>query len=337
MEPSRPSKPVFTPPSPDGAFIAGFTAAAGRFEDQGIRFFLETGNPEIPYIISDRLFGLGESVTESNCGYFIRIAPAIADSIQTCLNTTDSWWNEAPDDIKWAFICGLFEALGEFRYDYRRPRIQIAKAPGSLMELASGMWNVEISKEGLISAAGYKAIDICGRMYESAGYRQGEKYDSYLDILNWEPFPSSPWLKHACFKCKRLDPRAVIPRKNRPTDSGYDIFAIELTYDPETDLYTADTRLAVEPIPGYYFDMVGRSSLPSSGFFAAGGVGIIDRSYVGSVKMRLKKFRESAPVPTLPFRCGQLIPRKIIHVPFAEVDELAESDRGRGGFGSTGV
>ncbi len=262
--------------------------------------------------------------------------PAVVERARSILDK-DARWEAFPEDVKWSVVCGIFEALGEFCYDHRRPEIRIAKAPEPLMEIAACAWNVEITDNRSISATGHKAIDICGRMYKQVNYRYGEKYDSYIDILNWEPFPQGDWLKTACFKCKKLDPRAVVPQKKRPTDSGYDIFAVELTYDPETDLYTADTRLAVEPIPGYYFDMVGRSSLPSTGFFAAGGVGIIDRGYVGSVKMRLKKFRDAAPVPTLPFRFGQLIPRKIIHIPFIEVGELGESDRGKGGFGSTGV
>ena len=140
------------------------------------------------------------------------------------------------------------------------------------------------------------------------------------------------------FKCKKLDKDAIIPKKERVTDSGYDIFAIEIKeYDNNTGLYIADTRIAIEPIPGWYFDMVGRSSLPKIGFMFAGCVGVIDRSYVGSIQMILKKLDNFVSMPKIPFKCGQLIPRKIIHLPIREVTELSETDRGSDGFGSTGI
>jgi len=173
-------------------------------------------------------------------------------------------------------------------------------------------------------------------MYKNVSFRHTKKYEYFIDLLNWEPLPSGPWYKDAVFKYKKLSEKAVAPHKSRVTDSGYDIFAVEILYDEKTGLYTANTMLAVEPIAGWYFDMVGRSSLPKTGFVFAGAVGIIDRSYVGPVKMLLKKIRSNAVVPDLPFKMAQLIPRKIIHAEFVETDELGDSDRGSGGFGSTG-
>ena len=66
-----------------------------------------------------------------------------------------------------------------------------------------------------------------------------------------------------------------------------------------------------------------------------GGVGVLDKSYVGPVKIVLQQIDTTKPLPELPFRCAQIIPRKIVHFNVIEVEELSESSRGDGGFGST--
>jgi len=240
---------------------------------------------------------------------------------------------DVPKDKVWSFICGYFDGGGFFKYNYRYPEIGITSDSNKILEQISEYWGVGYNSGNRIEAYGYKALDICGRMYDKVSFRNNLKYDYYFDILNWEPLTCGPWLKHEYFKCKKLDPEAAVPTKSRVTDSGYDIYAIKLYKDGP--FYVADTRLAVEPIPGYYFDCVGRSSLPAKfGFQFALGVGIIDRGYVGALKMYLLKIDER-PLPELPFKCGQLIPRKIIHLDFIEVDKLNETSRGSDGFGST--
>jgi len=241
-----------------------------------------------------------------------------------------------PEDKMWSFICGYFDGDGGFRYDYRYPRISLASNSVKILKQISEFWKVSYNNGSVISASGYKALDICGKMYENTSFRHTRKYEYFEDILNWEPLPNGQWYRDTYFKCKKFSEDAIIPSKERVTDSGYDVYAVDVTYDNKTGLYLADTCLAVEPIPGWYFDLVGRSSLPKTGFMFVGGVGVIDRSYVGSVKMLLKKINDAAVLPQMPFKLGQLIPRKIIHVRFIEVDSLSDTDRGSGGFGSTG-
>jgi len=243
-----------------------------------------------------------------------------------------------PDDKIWSFICGYFDGDGGFSYNYYYPEISIRSNSSEMLKSISKYWGVNYAGGDAIYASGNKALDICGKMYNSCKLYHRRKYDYYMDILNWEPTTFRKWYQEDLFKYKKFDKNAIPPTKSRVTDSGYDVHAISITPVEGNDkLFIADTRLAVQPIPGYYFDMVGRSSLPLTGFIFAGGVGIIDRSYVGSLKMVLYKNREDAVLPSLPFKCGQIIPRRIIHIEFEEVTDFDESttSRGNGGFGST--
>lgn len=333
---NRGQKPLEADPSThDGAFLFGLICAAGRKNGSGIEIETSRDGERLLRHIALSTGGMSENR---------RLRLEDREIVEKIISLGGNNFNEGsagifskiPEDKRWSFICGWFEGTGWFEYNCTHPEIGVSGNWG-MAERISAHWGVNRSGNVEIRASGYKALDICGRMYENVSFKTGKKYEYFMDILNWEPLPPGPWLEGLFFKCKKLDPRAVVPSKKRVTDSGYDIYAVELDYDPETNLYTADTRLSVEPIPGYYFDMLGRSSLPLSGFAFAGCVGVIDRSYVGSLKMRLLKINPKAVPPPLPFRCGQLIPRKIIHADFVETNELSESERGDGGFGSTGL
>jgi dUTP pyrophosphatase len=137
------------------------------------------------------------------------------------------------------------------------------------------------------------------------------------------------------FKYKKTLPHAATPKKGHPSDSGFDLYLMEKIKE-ENGVYWYDTGIAVEPPEGYYFEVVGRSSISKSGYMIANNVGIIDQSYRGSVKVALIKVNNEASEIELPCRLVQLIPRQYIHLDPIEVDELNNTIRGDGGFGSTG-
>ena len=104
------------------------------------------------------------------------------------------------------------------------------------------------------------------------------------------------------------------------------------------NVFKVQTFLSVKPITGYTFDVAGRSSLPDTGWQFLQGVGICDRSYTGGISATFLKLNPDVPKPTFPWRCLQLVPREAsIHADWEEVKSLGESDRGAGGFGSSGV
>ena len=134
----------------------------------------------------------------------------------------------------------------------------------------------------------------------------------------------------------KTDPNAVTPKKEHLSDSGFDVTILKVYKEisPQVKLY--DTGLKFAPPPGIYLELFARSSLMKRGYMLANNVGIIDNSYRGNLLVALYKFDTSAPEIELPARVAQLIPKEVLRIPMWEQSELLETERGEGGFGSTG-
>jgi dUTPase len=236
------------------------------------------------------------------------------------------------DEYVWSFICGFYDGYGSFRFHPSNPRLFVKSLHTDVINLIADKWEVKTPHADKVQAHGYKAIDICGKMYAKVSLKHPDKFNSYLEILNY--IPKRDWMKTETFAYHRLDPKAIAPCKTRVTDSGYDIHA--LTFEKvKADVYKADTKLAIRPAPGFYFDLIGRSSLPQKGWQFLQGVGVVDRSYRGTLAMHMRKLWPDATMPDLPWKCGQLIPRPIVHAEWQEVKEMDDTDRNTKGFGST--
>ena len=136
---------------------------------------------------------------------------------------------------------------------------------------------------------------------------------------------------------KKCEPDAVIPTKAYPSDTGYDLTLIRVSKDMSRGRQTIimfDTGIAVCPPDGYYTEVVPRSSISKTGYMLANSVGIIDASYRGSIKVVLKG-DETLKNLALPYKGFQLILRKLEEAEVVEVDDLDDTVRGEGGFGST--
>jgi dUTP pyrophosphatase len=159
-------------------------------------------------------------------------------------------------------------------------------------------------------------------------------YHFYKKLTNWTPTISR---NNLYFNYVRTVPDAKPPQKQRASDSGYDLTLIKkIKTHGNVEFY--DTCIKLQPAFGYYFDLVGRSSISKSGYMLANNVGIIDRTYRGTVIVPLIKVDNTQPDLELPSRLVQIIPRQIQHLEPIEIseEELAQSERNTGGFGSTG-
>lgn len=134
---------------------------------------------------------------------------------------------------------------------------------------------------------------------------------------------------------KRLDPHAVLPARGSSLAAGLDIYAIEdLTIGPG-ERVLARTGLAVAIPEGYYGRLAPRSGLATQkGLDTLAGV--IDADYRGEIGCLLYNAgAESIHLPAQSKIC-QLIIEKIITPSAVWADEISDTDRGSGGFGSTG-
>ena len=139
-------------------------------------------------------------------------------------------------------------------------------------------------------------------------------------------------------KIKKMHPNATIPVYARDGDGCVDLHAVAKDTD---DMGNAifDTGLAVEIPPGYVGLVFPRSSIYKTMHQLRNSVGVIDSGYRGSIKMIFWGTHSSNDESGYKIgdRIGQLMIVETPKIFFKEVDDLTPSDRGTGGFGSTGV
>lgn len=185
---------------------------------------------------------------------------------------------------------------------------------------------------------GNGCLDFLALLYENCNIYLSRKYNIYVDWRTWVPSLSGSGTSglNLQFRWVKTRKDAIPPTKKRITDSGYDLVILEKV-QTIGDVEFYDTGIKIQPDYGWYFDVVPRSSISKTGYMMANSIGVIDRTYIGNILIPLRKIDKNMPDLELPMRIAQLIPRPIIHFEILEVENLQETDRGEGGFGSTGI
>ena len=139
-------------------------------------------------------------------------------------------------------------------------------------------------------------------------------------------------------KCVKKHPDAVLPSKAHESDIGWDLVAIKEHKVIHKDIIMYDTGIIVIPPKGYYLEILPRSSISKTGWMLSNNVGTIDPDYRGNLYIVLTRVVKNMPNIDLPFCKCQLVLRKIHKSSIIEVTELDidGTERGEGGFGSTG-
>ena len=139
-------------------------------------------------------------------------------------------------------------------------------------------------------------------------------------------------------RVRRLHDSAVIPRRAYPGDAGLDLHSVDDLVLGPGERAAVGTGIAVE-IPAGHAGLV----LPRSGLAARYGIalvnapGLIDAGYRGEVRvLLLNTDRADAFAIAAGDRIAQLVIVRVEAPDVAEVGELADSERGAGGFGSSG-
>lgn len=136
-------------------------------------------------------------------------------------------------------------------------------------------------------------------------------------------------------KIKRLNESAVIPKYAKDGDAGLDLTATAYKVNEKGQyIYTSD--LALEIPDGYVGLLFPRSSICKKDLEMTNSVGVIDSNYRGPIKSVFNPTCEDPEIYELGERFAQLIIIPYPKIEFEEVDELSETERGSGGYGSTG-
>ena len=137
-------------------------------------------------------------------------------------------------------------------------------------------------------------------------------------------------------KIKKLNDDAIIPKKAHPTDAGFDLVAISKEWDKDNECWSYGTGLAIEIPKGWVGLLFPRSSIFKTGMILSNHVGVIDSAYRGEIMLKFRQLSAYKPEYSIGDRVGQLILIPYPEINLVESDTLSDSDRGEGGFGSSG-
>lgn len=142
-------------------------------------------------------------------------------------------------------------------------------------------------------------------------------------------------------KIKKLNESAVIPKYSKAGDAGMDLVATSREIDKYGNIVYG-TGLAFEIPKGYVGLLFPRSSISKYDMNLTNSTGVLDSGYRGEVFFKFKRpsrfinLFEDCSIYNIGDRIGQIIILPYPQIEFEEVEELSETDRGIGGFGSTG-
>lgn len=139
-------------------------------------------------------------------------------------------------------------------------------------------------------------------------------------------------------KIKKLDQKAVLPKYAKKGDAGMDLTATSKWYDDDNNVCYG-TGIAMEIPKGYVGLVFPRSSNAKQDLILSNSVGVIDSGYRGEITFKFKLIddRHLAKDYNIGDRVGQIIIMPYPMIEFVEVEELTKTERGDGGYGSSGI
>ena len=128
---------------------------------------------------------------------------------------------------------------------------------------------------------------------------------------------------------------AQAPTHGSDEAAGYDLYSYESETIVSNQIKLIDTGISIRVPEGTYGRIAPRSSVSKKGILI--NAGVIDRDYRGPVKVMVHNLSNNDYVINKNDRIAQLILEKIKTPPVELVEELDDTERGAGGFGSTGI
>ena len=138
--------------------------------------------------------------------------------------------------------------------------------------------------------------------------------------------------------CKLLNENATAPQFAKPGDAGADLIATSKEWRKDGKQIVYGTGVAVEIPEGFVGLVFPRSSVRNYDLSMSNSVGVIDSGYRGEIMVTFNLLDEDHSVMyDVSEKVGQLVIVPIPNVSYVKVKQLSDSERGIGGFGSTGL
>ena len=143
-------------------------------------------------------------------------------------------------------------------------------------------------------------------------------------------------------KFKKMSSNAKLPTKGSLHAACFDVYANEIVYDEKNPRKrTVKLGFATEIPVGYRGVIVPRSNLSKHYWILNNSIGIIDADYRGEWLAVFTNITDNAWLYPFPYEQGERIAQiyfeKVLDIDFEESEDLSETERGAGGFGSTGL
>jgi dUTP pyrophosphatase len=135
-------------------------------------------------------------------------------------------------------------------------------------------------------------------------------------------------------KIKRMDKEAKLPVYGHSGDAGMDLFSAVDYVLRAGEVYAVPTGIKMEIPPGYVGLIWDKSGLSLRGLHRLAGV--VDAGYRGEVKVVLANLGADALPVEKGMKIAQMLIQPVVQVDIVDVEDLDDSSRGEGGFGSTG-
>ena len=137
-------------------------------------------------------------------------------------------------------------------------------------------------------------------------------------------------------KFKKLGEDTKVPTKAHDDDACFDVYCPKSTTLKPNSITKVSLDFSVECPDGYKLCFYSRSGLASKGILLSNSVGVIDQNYRGCCMVALYNINNYPFEISAGDRIVQCALEKVIPFEIEETQELSETDRGSGGFGSTG-
>jgi dUTP pyrophosphatase len=138
-------------------------------------------------------------------------------------------------------------------------------------------------------------------------------------------------------KFKRLHSNAKVPTKATSGSAGFDCYVpVNMPPIQQGEIRKVPLGFSIQPESGYCVRLIPRSGLASKGLIIPNSPALIDEDYTGEVCVLLLSMGGIFPLNAGDRIC-QLTVEKVVDTHFDIVDEVEETERGEGGFGSTGT
>ena len=157
------------------------------------------------------------------------------------------------------------------------------------------------------------------------------------NVVNTQPTNNGVVSEGVLVKVKKLVPEAVVPSYSKVGDAGMDL---TITKEIENTSFSVSYGfgIAMEIPKGYVGLVFPRSSIRNQDLILSNCVGVIDSGYRGEIQATFKK---TQGLDSIKYKVGErgaqiiILPYPTIYM--TEVPELSDTERGSGGFGSTGL